>query len=110
MSYNAETAYRDGADATRLRANHAAHRAHAALDVVIQDELSHLGGFSAARFAAHHQHLVGVDQPDQLLMARDQIEKTGKYGYQRLSSGAMRYKSPNLIWGDSSCHWGDFSL
>ena len=62
-----KTTYRDGADATRLCADHATHRADASVDVVVEDELGDLGGLPAARFPAHHQDTVRVDQLHQLL-------------------------------------------
>lgn len=64
---NLKRTYRDGTDATRLRADHAAHRAHASIDVVIQDELGDLSGLSTPCFPTHHQDTVRVDQLDQLL-------------------------------------------
>lgn len=59
--------HRDGADAARLGADHPTHGAQAATDVVIEDELGDLSGFSAARFPADHNHAVSVDHCDQLL-------------------------------------------
>lgn len=57
----------DGADPAGLGAHDAAGGAQAPLDVIVQDELSHLRGLPAARLAADHRHAVAVDQPHQLL-------------------------------------------
>lgn len=60
-------AYRDGADAARLRAHNTTQRAHAPVDVVIQDELGHLSGFPTPGLPAHHQNPVGVYEFHQIL-------------------------------------------
>lgn len=66
----------NGTDATRLSADDATQRTQSSVDVVVQDELRDLGGFSTSRFPAYHQHLVGVDEPDQLLM--DETTETSR--------------------------------
>lgn len=60
--------YWNGTDAARLRADDATHRTQSPVDVVVQDELGDLSGLPTPRLPAHHQHLVRVDEPDQLLM------------------------------------------
>lgn len=50
--------HRDGADATRLSADHPTHGAQPAVDMVVQDELSDLGGFPTPCFPADHNHAV----------------------------------------------------
>lgn len=51
---NNQEPHRDGADATRLRADHATRRAHASVDVVVEDELSDLSGLSTPGLPANH--------------------------------------------------------
>lgn len=73
--------YRDGTDATRLRADHTTHGANASVDVVIQDELGNLSGLSTPSFPAHHQHTVRVDKLNQLLGTERWKQMRGKTGF-----------------------------
>lgn len=67
-----EGTHRDGADPAGLRAHDPAGGAQAALDVIVQDELSHLRGLAAAGLTTDHRHPVVVDQPHQLLATNTQ--------------------------------------
>lgn len=83
--------HRDGADAARLSADHPANGAQPATDVVVEDELGDLSGFSAPRFPADHNHAVRIDQRYQLLkMERQEVRGGYRQGQERWKNVAPK--------------------